>query len=204
MSEPVSGGGGQRGEFVDNSREIISETMGEMWWTFLMRGILAAILGIVALFWPTESISILLRIAGIFLIVDGAVALFGFRKRAGSQAETISGAISALLGLLLLILPTSSARFVFIVVGIWALVRGLVYLVAWWQSPKTDPSRDSARNAGIVAIVAGLVLIFWPGTGLVAIGWVIAIAAFVIAAVMFFLASRFRRVRDRMDMKTIN
>ena len=138
MTDPVSGGDGRRGEFVDNSREIMSETMGDLWWTFLMRGLLAAVLGFIALFWPTESISILLRIAGIFLIIDGAVALFGFRKREGSQAETISGAISALLGLLLLILPTTSARFVFIVVGVWALVRGLVYLVAWWQSPQTD------------------------------------------------------------------
>ncbi|MBW8637273.1 DUF308 domain-containing protein [Hoeflea sp. WL0058] len=203
MTDPVSGGG-RRGEFVDNSREVISETMGELWWTFLMRGVLAAILGVIALFWPTESISILLRIAGIFLIIDGAVALFGFRKKAGSQAETVSGVVSALLGVLLLILPTTSARFVFIVIGVWALVRGLVYLVAWWQSPGSDPSRNGARNAGIVAVLAGLVLIFWPGTGLVAIGWVIAIAAFVIAAVMFFLASRFKRVRDRVGMKTVN
>jgi len=202
MTDPVSGG--RRGEFVDNSREVISNTMGDLWWTFLMRGVLAAVLGVIALFWPTESISILLRIAGIFLIIDGAVALFGFRKKAGSQAETVSGVVSSLLGVLLLILPTTSARFVFIVIGVWALVRGLVYLVAWWQSPQTDPSRDGARNAGIVAVLAGLVLIFWPGTGLVAIGWVIAVAAFVIAAVMFFLASRFKRVRDRVGMKTVN
>ena len=132
MSEPFFDGG-RREEILDNTRQALSARMGDLWWTFMVRGILAAILGIVALFWPADSISALLRITGLFLIVDGAVTLFSFWKKTGSQAESGSGIVSLVLGLVLLFLPTGSARFVFILLGLWALVRGLAHLLTWWQ-----------------------------------------------------------------------
>jgi uncharacterized membrane protein HdeD (DUF308 family) len=198
MSEPVFDGS-RREELRDRSRAVLSAKMGDLWWTFLVRGILAAILGVIALFWPTDSISILLRITGLFLVFDGAVTFLGVWKTSGNRAEIGSGFVSLALGLVLLLLPTGAARIVFILLGLWALVRGLSLLLTWWQTPSSDPERDSARNAGIVAVVVGVVLVFWPGTGVVALGWVIAIAALVLAAVMFFLASRFKRIRDRMQ-----
>jgi uncharacterized membrane protein HdeD (DUF308 family) len=200
MSEPVFDGG-RREEILDNTRQALSARMGDLWWTFMVRGILAAILGIVALFWPADSISALLRITGLFLIVDGAVTFFSFWKKTGSQAESGSGIVSLVLGLVLLFLPAGSARFVFILLGLWALVRGLAHLLTWWQTPSSDPERNSTRNAGIIAVLVGIVLVFWPGTGLVALGWVIAIAALVMAAVLLFLATRFKRVRDRMHSR---
>ena len=154
MSEPVFDGG-RREEILDNTRQALSARMGDLWWTFMVRGILAAILGIVALFWPADSISALLRITGLFLIVDGAVTLFSFWKKTGSQAESGSGIVSLVLGLVLLFLPTGSARFVFILLGLWALVRGLAHLLTWWQTPSSDPERNSARNAGIIADMDG-------------------------------------------------
>jgi phosphate/sulfate permease len=38
----------------------------------------------------------------------------------------------------------------------------------------------------------------WPATGVVAISWVIAIAAFLVAALLFFLAHRTKRLNNRL------
>ena len=163
--------------------------------TYLWRGAIALVLGLIALVWPQESLSLLLRIAGVFMILDGAATLFGARGRAGAQAEAGTGIVGLLIGLVLLILPATSLKLAFFLIGVWALVTAGSYLVAWWQMPKGYPDRDMARNAGLLAGIAGLVLVIWPGTGLVLTGWGLALVAFVVAATMFFLASKFRGAR---------
>lgn len=62
----------------------------------------------------------------------------------------------------------------------------------------------TARNAGFVALLIGLFLIFWPGTGLVALGWAIAFAAISLSAMMFWLATRFKGANERLKTKVIN
>ena len=42
-----------------------------------------------------------------------------------------------------------------------------------------DPDRGLLTGMAVVALVVGLVLIFWQGTGAVAISWVIAALALV-------------------------
>jgi uncharacterized membrane protein HdeD (DUF308 family) len=197
MTDPTAGRSERRQEIVDNARGFLSNSMSDLWWTFLVRGMLAAVLGVIALFWPAGSVAFLLRIAGVFLVFDGAVTIFGFRNRAGGGSEIASGIVSAVIGLVLLFLPAASARFVFLLLGVWALFKGGAYLYTWWQMPEADPERTTARNIGLATALLGAVLIFWPATGLVAIGWLIAIAAFAVAAVMLFLAFRIKRLRDR-------
>jgi uncharacterized membrane protein HdeD (DUF308 family) len=70
--------------------------------------------------------------------------------------------------------------------------------------PEWDPERTTARNAGLAALLVGLFLIFWPGSGLVALGWAIAFAALVVSAIMFWLASRFKNVNERLKTRVIN
>jgi uncharacterized membrane protein HdeD (DUF308 family) len=57
---------------------------------------------------------------------------------------------------------------------------------------------------GIASLVLGLVLVFWPGSGVVALGWAIAFAALAVAALMFWLAARLRVVNERMKMRVVN
>lgn len=180
---------------IDALHTEATQRMRRLSRAYLLRGVLALVLGIVALFWPQQSLSLLLRIAGVFLILDGAATLFAARGNRGTQVDTGSGIVGLVIGLLLLVLPATSAKLAFFLIGVWALVTAASYLVAWWQMPRAAPDRDSARNAGLLTGLAGLVLVIWPGTGLVLTGWGLALVAFVISATMFFLASRFREVK---------
>ena len=187
----------RRREIAGKARVAASDTIGDLWWVFFMRGAVALALGIAALFWPTGSISLLLRVAGLVLVLDGAMTFFGMRRQAGQGAASASGLGSALVGAVLVLLPSVSARLAFVLLGIWGLIIGVGYLMTWWQMPETDPERGTARNVGAVAVLIGIALIFWPATGLVALGWIIAIVALVISALMFFLASRLKRLSAR-------
>ena len=187
----------RRREMAAQARTVVGDKMGDLWWVFFIRGVLALALGVAALFWPTGSISLLISIAGLVLVLDGAMTFFGMRRQAGQGAASASGIGSALIGAVLLLLPSISAKLVFVLLGLWAVSIGVGYLMTWWHMSDDDPERVSARNVGALALFTGIVLVLWPGSGLVGLGWLIAIVAFLISALMFFLASRFKRLGER-------
>ncbi len=192
-------------EIVDDdrldAREALSNRLATVWWTFFVRGVLAAGVGLAALFWPTGSISLLLQIVGILLIVDGGLTSFGVGRR-GAAGSVGIGAI--FIGLILLIWPEGTARFAFALLGAFALLVGIGSLLTWRQLPEWDPERTAARNAGFAGLLIGLLLIFWPGSGLVALGWAIAFGSLAVSAMMFLLASRFKGANERLKTKVIN
>jgi len=192
------------GQIVDDTREVVSEKMGDLWWAFLLRGLGALALGLIALFWPTQSIGVLIWVAGLFLVLDGALTLYGGMRGVDNNVSKMSGIISIVIGVILVFLPVGSARFAFTILGIWAMITAVNYLMTWRAIPEGDPARDTARNVGITAAIAGIILVFWPGSGLVALSWAIAFAALVIAAVMFWMSAKFKKTHDRLKMKVVN
>ncbi len=193
------------GEIVDDGsierREAIDARLAELWWTFLIRGLLAAAVGIAALFWPTGSISLLMRLVGVLLILDGGVTLLGFGRR-GIVGGFGLGAI--IIGFVLLVWPEGFARLTFFLLGAWALIVGVGSLATWRQVDDRSPEKNTLRNSGFAALAIGLILIFWPGTGLVALGWAVAFSALAFAVVMFWLAKRFKAASAKLAMRTIN
>ena len=192
-------------EIVDDdqleAREALSDRLGILWWTFFLRGLLAAGLGVAALFWPTGSISLLLHLVGLLLMLDGGLTLLGFGRKGVAGGAGI-GAI--IIGLVLLVWPEGTARFAFFLLGAFALITAIGSLVTWLQVPVSDPERATARNAGFATLLLALLLVFWPGSGLVALGWAIAFFALFVSAVMLLLAFRFKNANERLKTRVIN
>ena len=195
----------REGEILDdasiNARDTLSAELASLWWTFLLRGILAGLIGVAALFWPTGSIFLLLRLVGILLILDGALTWFGFGRRGVIGGFGI-GAV--LIGLVVLIWPQGVAWLAFTLMGAMALLVAIGSFMALPRMQSRDSDRAAVRNSGILALIVGLVLIFWPGSGMVALGWAIAFFALTTAVAMFFLAARFKKVGDRLEMRVVN
>ncbi|MEX0328089.1 MAG: HdeD family acid-resistance protein [Ruegeria sp.] len=193
------------GEIMDDGsmqgRDALGAQLADLWWTFLIRGILAACVGVAALFWPSGSIAVLLRLVGLLLIVDGGLTVLGFGRR-GLVGGVGIGAI--LIGLILLIWPEGTAKLAFFLLGVWAFIIGIGSLATWRQMPERDTQRNAMRNSGFVALAIGLLLLFSPGIGLFALGWIIAFSALAMAVVMFWLTSHFKKAGDKVGMKTIN
>src|SRR5512143_3403744 len=45
------------------------------WWHFAVRGVLAIVFGILALVWPKSAITALVLLFGVFVLVDGIIAV---------------------------------------------------------------------------------------------------------------------------------
>jgi len=170
---------------------------GQIWWVFMLRGVLAAALGLFALIWPTLTLQILVLLVGAYLIADGVMGLVIAFRRSASAGRMLQPLASALLGLLLVLWPGESVRTLFVFLGVAALFIGISYVVTARRFGVDAMDRHLMSGAGVVACVLGLILIIWPGAGVVTLSWVIAAAALLMAAVLIFLAVRLREAAPR-------
>ena len=52
---------------------------------------------------------------------------------------------------------------------------------------------------GVAAMVMGLLLLVWPGSGVAIMSWVIGIAAILIGALLIYLGSCFKHLGTRVE-----
>jgi uncharacterized membrane protein HdeD (DUF308 family) len=102
-------------------------------------------------------------------------------------------------GAVLLFWPGVTVKLLLIILGIWALLHGANLFLAGRNADQNDPNRGLLLTIGLVLAVIGLVLIVWPGAGAVTISWLVAALAFVVGAMLVFLALRLRQVKLRVD-----
>jgi len=178
----------------------IGEKMRDVWWSLLLRGLLAAVLGIAALIWPNATLDLLIRLIGIFVLFVGIASLLGAFRIRELGAHLIPGLISVAVGAVLLFWPDITGRLLLMIVGLWALFQGVVLFLAGREADQNDPERSLVVSTGVAAAIAGGILIVWPGTGAVAISWIIGILALLIGVSLIFLALRLRRMTKRVSV----
>ena len=181
------------------ARERLSDKLGDLWWFLLIRGLLAVAVGVVALFWPKATLVLLIRLIGLYVLFDGIVSLLGVYRSREFGSNLAPGLISVVIGLILLFWPDVTGRLLLVIVGIWALIQGVVLFLAGRQTAANDPARNLKMTIGVGAAIVGLILFIWPGTGAVAISWAIGIAALLIGALLIYLALRLRQANQRVD-----
>jgi uncharacterized membrane protein HdeD (DUF308 family) len=177
----------------------VSSKLGDIWWAFMMRGIFAGVLGLIALIWPTTSLTILIQLVGAYLLVDGMVGLVGAWRASEQGLALWRALVSLVIGLVLLIWPEPFIRILLMVFGAWALYTGISQI---FEARRMDPQvtdRGFMTTIGILVAVIGVVLLIWPGSGVVTISWVIAFAALLVGALFIFLALRLKKLKGRVD-----
>jgi uncharacterized membrane protein HdeD (DUF308 family) len=183
-------------------QEYISGRMGKVWWSFLLRGLLAIAFGIAAVFWPDKTLTLLIQLVGLFALLDGVTSLISTLRTREYGSYLISGLISLAVGGILLFWPGVTAKLLLIILGIWAVIQAAGLIVSGRQSSVDDPDRNILLTIGGIAAVIGIALIFWPATGAVAISWILAAIAFIAGALLISLALRLRRANQQINNLT--
>jgi len=177
----------------------VSGKMGNVWWAFMLRGLLALGLGVSALIWPKLTLALLVRLIGIYALLDGAAGLISGIRGRDLQSYLLPALVSLAVGAVLLFWPGLTVKWLLIILGIWTLLHGANLFLAGRSADQNDPNRGLLLTIGLVLVVIGLVLIVWPGAGAVTISWLVAALAFVVGAMLVFLALRLRQVKLRVN-----
>ena len=177
----------------------VSEKMSGIWWAFLLRGLLALGLGVSALIWPSLTLALLIRLIGIYAVLDGAAGIVSSLRYRELQSYLVLSLASLALGAILIFWPGVTVKGLLIILGFWAVLQGANLFLAGRGAEIDDPNRTLLTTTGTVLAVIGLILIIWPGVGVITISWLVAALAFLIGALLVFLALRLRRVKRRVD-----
>ncbi|MBC8275094.1 MAG: DUF308 domain-containing protein [Chloroflexi bacterium] len=114
---------------------------GQRTWLFV-RGILGIIVGIITFFWPAITELALVLLIGAWALVTGVMELnFAFRSVRETGAKwlfAVSGILSIILGILLLVRPIAAIIVVIWAIGAYAVLAGIVLIVLGFRlrSPK--------------------------------------------------------------------
>src|SRR4249919_1408233 len=169
--------------------------VGRHWGWVLAFGIITLMIGIAALVWPGRTLVVVAVLFGIQLIVLGI-----FRFAGAFAADETGGTrvLLALLGVLSLIIGLYAVRHVLITLLALALLLGIFWIVSGavelFAAISHREMRHRGWNAvmGIISILAGIVVLVYPGISLVVLAVVLGIWLIVFGAMQIAAAFRIR------------
>jgi uncharacterized membrane protein HdeD (DUF308 family) len=144
------------------------------WWLFVLFGVVTLGVGVFFVVSPHETLSTFTVIAGIFLLVDGVLAILAsiFSKGEGRGLLALIGVLSVLAGLVLIKKPFDTLVVFTLIVGVWFVVAGIVRFVVGLASPE---GRGGNIVTAILDLIAGIVILSWPDLGLATLAVIIGI-----------------------------
>lgn len=111
------------------------------WGWLLFQGIVGILIGILTFRWPGVTTFVLLAFIAAWAIITGISEIFEAielrRVIHNEWAMILSGVASVLFGLILIIFPASGILALIVVVGIYAIIFGLLLLFLAWRMRST-------------------------------------------------------------------
>ena len=179
-----------------NMEKTMNMMFKRPWWELAIRGLVAILFGLVAIFWPGITLAVILWIFGIFVLVYGIFAVAGaFSMRHDNKdwwITLISGIFGIIIGIIALVVFPVFAISVLLLIGIWAIVGGILEIAAAAKSPKEAGGKGLLYAAGIISIIFGLVMVIWPYITGMAVFIVIGIFAILLGIVLLIGAVKAR------------
>ena len=170
------------------------ERLGNLWWGFLLKGILAVLFAIAAMFWPQLTLSLLIALFGAYLVVDGVVSLIASFGNERWARYVFQGLVSLGAGLITFLWPGLTALSLILLIGAWAIARGIADIVAAIEIRKEVEGEWVLVVAGLASIAFGLLVILRPGAGALGLVWVISFFATMLGILFIFLGLKLRNV----------
>lgn len=174
--------------------------LARWWWTFVLRGVLAIAFGILAFFAPGLGIAVLVGLFAAWALIDGAAnILAGVRSRGVDRSwwlEILEGVVGIAAGVIALFFPQLAAEALVVIIAAWAIITGLVQVVAAIRLREQISGEFWLGLAGIGSILFGIVLFVFPGAGALSLVWLIGGFALAFGAFLAILGWRLRGIHE--------
>ena len=138
--------------------------------SLILLGILAVIVGILAIAWPGVTILALVILFAVYAFIDAglqAARAFSSRNAGPVFGHLLLGLIDLAAAVIALVWPAPTAFVLVIVVAAWALVGGFAEIFGGFQSGETAGTRALFIISGLVSVAFGILLFARPGVGAV-------------------------------------
>jgi uncharacterized membrane protein HdeD (DUF308 family) len=158
------------------------------------RGVLAILLGILALTLPGHAFLAMLLIFGAYLFLDGLMAFVMGVKSYGEDGRwwvlACEGLLGVAMGVAIWFWPVSAGVALLFWIAAWAIVTGVMELVEAVRLRKVISHEWLLGLAGIASVLFGILVIRNPVPGAIALIWLVG--AYMLAFGVLFVSLGFR------------
>ena len=166
------------------------------WWSLVIRGLVAIALGIVTFAWPAITVAALVLVFGAYALVDGVVSIVGAWKAARAHERWVALIFEGIAGIITAavtaIFPGLTALALVYLIAAWALVTGVLEIVAAVRLRQYVAHEWLLALSGVASLIFGFLAILLPLAGAVAIALGIGIYALVFGVLLIGLGFRLR------------
>lgn len=176
--------------------------LAKNWWLLLLRGIAGIIFGVLAFAWPGITILTLVIVYGAYALVDGIFAIGAAIRGGEAQSRwwlILIGILGIAAGLFSFLQPGLVALVLVTFIGAWSLIHGIFEIVGAIKIRKEIDNEWWLILSGALSVLFGLVMLFMPGAGALALVWVIGAYSIIFGAL--FVAFAFRLKKHSHDKK---
>lgn len=181
---------------ADNSS--IASEISRAWWLILLRGLATLLFGILCFVWPGTSLLALVLVYGFYAIADGVFSLIGAVRGGGVIPRwwlALAGLTSLGAGAVALLWPSLTLMVMVLLIGIWAVVRGVLEIIGAITLRKVIRNEWLLALAGVLSILVGLAMVIMPGLGALVVLWMTGAWAILFGLIFIILALRLRTLR---------
>ena len=163
------------------------------WWGLTVRGIVAILFGVAAVFWPGLTLATLVYLVGGFIMAGGLVGIVESVVSVGHHRAWFLHLLLAFaevaVGLYLLRHPLVTFTTFILVIGITLIARGVIEVVsALAEDGATATGRTLTIVSGIAAFLVGIIVLFQPVASGVAFVWLLGLYALITGPLMIALS----------------
>ncbi|HEX9412153.1 MAG TPA: HdeD family acid-resistance protein [Ktedonobacterales bacterium] len=183
-----------------------TKTVSRVWWAIAVRGALAVLFGVVALFYTGRTLLALVYVFGVFAVLIGIMAIVAAVRAGESHLRwgwlAFSGIVGVAAGIVSFVWPGITALTVVFLVAVWAIIGGVAEIAFALQWPDNLAHPWLAGISGALSVVFGVLLAVWPRSGAVALTWLLGIYAILYGATLLYYAYRLQVLRGEVHSLT--
>ncbi len=166
--------------------------------SLIVRGVLALAVGVIALAWPQVTVLALVILFAVYAFIAAglqAMRAFSSGKAGPVIGHLLLGLVDIAAGVVALAWPGPTALVLVLIVGIWAIIAGLVEIAAAFQAGEPAGTRAMFILGGLVSAAFGVVLCARPGLGAITLALLFGLFNLIYGAWALVQGIELRRTR---------
>jgi uncharacterized membrane protein HdeD (DUF308 family) len=178
----------------------MGNVLARNWWAVGLRGLAAIIFGILAFIQPGLTLTVLVLLYGAFALWDGVFAIIsGVWHRHQNKRwwiVALEGLVSIIAGVIALLVPGLTAIVLVYVIAAWSIITGVLAIVTAIRLRKEITGEWLLMLTGVLSVLLGVAMALLPGTGALALVWLIASYAVASGVLLVALSLRLRSLNQ--------
>jgi len=189
------------------------QLFSKFWWSFVVRGFVAVVFGLLIVSWPGLSLDGLVLTFGIFALLQGILSAVPRVSKLGGRAYflLIEGVVAILAGVLTFLGPGTERMFwpevatmtLVVFITLWAFLSGIAEGIGSFRLPVEIKGKWLVTVSGFVCLLLGLILLFRSGLGAVGNASAIGLSAIVFGFLWSFIGFKARKAAGFVDYQGI-